>query len=122
TRNSEINGFIDENVKIFNGEKGIPESFNLIDGLLSEQNFRLSFWKVATEEINYRRFFNINELISLKVEDEDVFNNSHSLIFKLVEEGEFTGLRIDHIDGLNDPTTYLRRSLILKRASLHSGP
>lgn len=109
TRNSEINGFIDENVKIFNGEKGIPESFNLIDGLLSEQNFRLSFWKVATEEINYRRFFNINELISLKVEDEDVFNNSHSLIFKLVEEGEFTGLRIDHIDGLNDPTTYLRR-------------
>ncbi|MER3447166.1 MAG: malto-oligosyltrehalose synthase [Candidatus Dadabacteria bacterium] len=109
TRNREIKEFIDENKEIFNGERGNPDSFSLIDGLLSEQNFRLSFWKVAAEEINYRRFFNINELISLKVEDEDVFNHTHSLIFKLVGEGKFTGLRIDHIDGLNDPTVYLRR-------------
>lgn len=109
TRNTEIKRFIDENIKIFNGKKGNPESFSLIDSLLSEQNFRLSFWKVAAEEINYRRFFNINELISLKVEDEDVFNYIHSLIFKLVDEGKVTGLRIDHIDGLNDPTNYLRR-------------
>jgi (1->4)-alpha-D-glucan 1-alpha-D-glucosylmutase len=109
TRNREIKRFIDENMKIFNGEKGNPESFSLIEALLSEQYFRLSFWKVAAEEINYRRFFNINELISLKVEDEDVFNHIHSLIFKMVKEGKFTGLRIDHIDGLNDPTSYLRR-------------
>jgi (1->4)-alpha-D-glucan 1-alpha-D-glucosylmutase len=109
TRNRDIRRFIDGNIKIFNGERGNPESFSLIDSLLSEQNFRLSFWKVAAEEINYRRFFNINELISLKVEEEDVFNHSHSLIFKMVEEGQFTGLRIDHIDGLNDPTSYLKR-------------
>jgi (1->4)-alpha-D-glucan 1-alpha-D-glucosylmutase len=107
--NNEIRGFIDENIKIFNGEKGKPESFNLLDSLLSEQNFRLSFWKVAAEEINYRRFFSINELISLRIEDEAVFNHTHSLIFKLIKEGKFTGLRIDHIDGLYDPTNYLKR-------------
>ena len=109
TKNHEIKRLIDENIKIFNGEKGNPESFNLLDSSLSEQNFRLSFWKVATEEINYRRFFNINELISLRIEDEAVFNHTHSLIFKLIEEGKFTGLRIDHIDGLYDPTNYLKK-------------
>lgn len=109
TGNQEIGRFIDENIRIFNGERGNPESFNLLHGLLSEQNFRLSFWKVATEEINYRRFFNINELISLRVEDENVFNQTHSLILKMVGEGKFTGLRVDHIDGLYDPTNYLRR-------------
>lgn len=109
TKNHEIKRLIDENIKIFNGEKGNPESFNLLDSCLSEQNFRLSFWKVATEEINYRRFFNINELISLRIEDEAVFNHTYSLIFKLIEEGKFTGLRIDHIDGLYDPTNYLKK-------------
>ncbi len=108
-KNNEIKKFIEENIQIFNGEKGNPGSFNLLDGLLSEQNFRLSFWKVATEEINYRRFFNINQLISLRIEDEAVFNHTHSLVFKLVEQGKFTGLRIDHIDGLYDPTKYLKR-------------
>jgi len=109
TKNHEIGGFIDENISIFNGEKGNPDSFNLLDALLAEQFFRLSFWKVATEEINYRRFFNINELICLRAEDEDVFNQTHSLIFKLVGEQKLTGLRIDHIDGLYDPAHYLKR-------------
>lgn len=108
-KNHEIRGFIDENISIFNGEKGNPDSFNLLDALLAEQFFRLSFWKVATEEINYRRFFNINELICLRVEDEDVFNQTHSLIFKLVGEQKITGLRIDHIDGLYDPAHYLKK-------------
>ncbi len=109
TKNQEIKRFVDENIETFNGEKGNPESFNLLDNLLSEQLFRLSFWKVATEEINYRRFFNINELISLRIEDEDVFNHTHSLIFKLVEEEKISGLRVDHIDGLYDPTDYLKK-------------
>jgi (1->4)-alpha-D-glucan 1-alpha-D-glucosylmutase len=109
SKNQEIKRFIDENIETFNGKIGIPESFNLLDSLLSEQLFRLSFWKVATEEINYRRFFNINELISLRIEDEDVFDHTHSLIFKLFEEGRISGLRIDHIDGLYDPTDYLKR-------------
>ncbi|OQW98867.1 MAG: malto-oligosyltrehalose synthase, partial [Elusimicrobia bacterium A5] len=105
---SDIKIFIDENIKTFNGEKGNPESFNLLDGLLSEQMFRISFWKVGSEEINYRRFFNINELISVRVEDESVFERTHSLIFKLIAEGKITGLRIDHIDGLYDPSLYIK--------------
>jgi len=109
TDNSEIKTFIDENLQLFNGEKGKPESFNLLDSLLCEQFYRLSYWKVGAEEINYRRFFTVNELISVKVEELKVFNNTHSLICRLVEEGKFTGLRIDHIDGLYNPTQYLER-------------
>jgi len=108
-KNQDIRKFIKENIKIFNGKRGNPESFNLLNGLLSEQYFRLSFWKVATEEINYRRFFNINELLSLRIEDEEVFNHTHFLVFRLIDEGKITGLRIDHIDGLYDPTDYLTR-------------
>jgi (1->4)-alpha-D-glucan 1-alpha-D-glucosylmutase len=107
--NETVKAFIDDNVRAFNGEKGNPESFNLLDKLLSEQFFRLSYWKVGAEEINYRRFFTVNELISVKAEELKVFNNTHSLIFKLVEEGSFTGVRIDHIDGLFNPTEYLDR-------------
>ena len=107
--NEHIKRFIDTNISIFNGDPQDPLSFNLLDSLLSEQHFRLSFWKVATEEINYRRFFNINGLISLKIEDDTVFNHTHALIFKLLKEGKFSGLRIDHIDGLYDPTRYLEK-------------
>ncbi len=107
--NGEIKAFIDGNVARLNGAPGDPESFNALDQLLSEQLFRLSFWKVATEEINYRRFFNINELISVRVEDEKVFRATHALILQLVREGKITGLRVDHIDGLYDPAIYLRQ-------------
>ena len=109
TKNHEIERFLDYNLQLFNGQKGNPASFRLLDKLLSKQLFRLSFWKVATEEVNYRRFFNINGLISLKVEEETAFNHTHSLVFKLVDDGIITGLRIDHIDGLYDPTSYLKR-------------
>jgi (1->4)-alpha-D-glucan 1-alpha-D-glucosylmutase len=105
----DVKSFIDENIQIFNGDRNDPESFNLLDKLLGEQFFRLSYWKVGAEEINYRRFFTVNELISVKVEESRVFHNTHALIFQLVEEGKFTGLRIDHIDGLYNPTEYLDR-------------
>jgi (1->4)-alpha-D-glucan 1-alpha-D-glucosylmutase len=107
--NDEIRRFFDENVAQFNGRSGDPESFNALDRLLAQQFYRLSFWKVATEEINYRRFFNINDLISLRVEDFRVFEATHALLLQLVREGKITGLRIDHIDGLYDPVTYLKR-------------
>lgn len=106
--NSKVRTFVDKNVQAFNGEKGKPESFNSLDDLLSQQFFRLSFWKVAAEEINYRRFFCINDLISLRMEDNSVFSHTHGLIFDLIKKRILTGLRIDHIDGLYDPTTYLR--------------
>ncbi|HEY9862164.1 MAG TPA: malto-oligosyltrehalose synthase [Candidatus Obscuribacterales bacterium] len=107
--NEEVKAFIEQNIQDFNGEAGNPESFNLLDSLLSDQFFRLSFWKVGAEEINYRRFFTVNELISIRVEELKVFNNTHNLICKFVEEGKFTGLRIDHIDGLYNPLQYLER-------------
>ncbi len=109
TRCEEIHAFIDENLRIFNGEEDASERVRRLGALLSEQLFRLSFWKVATEEINYRRFFSINDLISLRVEREEVFRLAHAFIFKLVREGKITGLRVDHIDGLYEPQAYLDR-------------
>lgn len=107
--NQDIKMFIGENLKIYNGEKDQPESFNMLDQLLGQQYFRLAYWKVANEEINYRRFFNISELISLKMENENTFNRVHSFILKYIRDNKIHGLRIDHIDGLYDPVNYLRR-------------
>ena len=104
-----IRAFIDGNVAAFNGTKGDPRSFDLLDGLLREQVYRISHWRVATEEINYRRFFDINSLGALRVEDPVVLEKTHQLVFKLVETGKITGLRIDHADGLLDPEDYIRR-------------
>jgi (1->4)-alpha-D-glucan 1-alpha-D-glucosylmutase len=107
SRNSQLRTLIDQNVEAFNGVAGHPESFRDLEALLAEQVFRLSFWKVATEEINYRRFFNINELISVRVEEERVFEETQSFLFDLVARGLIDGLRVDHIDGLYDPEGYL---------------
>ena len=106
---SAIGDFIDGNVATFNGTKGDPRSFELLDALLREQVYRISHWRVATEEINYRRFFDINSLGAIRVEDPSVFEETHRLVFKLVENGKITGLRIDHADGLQDPEDYIRQ-------------
>lgn len=108
-QNQEVRDFIENNLKIFNGEPGNPESFNRLEDLLREQFYRLTFWKVGAEEINYRRFFTVNELISVRVENPHVLHNTHNFIRKMVQEGKFTGVRIDHIDGLYDPKQYLDR-------------
>ncbi|MBE9215676.1 malto-oligosyltrehalose synthase [Plectonema cf. radiosum LEGE 06105] len=105
----EVKEYIEENISIFNGEVGKAESFDLLEDLLTEQFFRLAYWKVGNEELNYRRFFTVNDLISLRIEDQEVFETTHSLILQLVEEGKFDGLRIDHIDGLYDPAQYIDR-------------
>ena len=107
--NKNIKVFVDENLKIFNGESSESHSYKLLDNLLNVQNFKLVYWKVASEEINYRRFFNVNELISLKMENEETFNRMHSLIFKFIKEEKINGLRIDHVDGLYDPAEYLKK-------------
>ena len=103
----DIKRHVDATLAKFNGAKGQPETFNALDRLLGQQWYRLSFWKVAAEELDYRRFFNINELISLRVEDEKVYRHTHALLGRLAREGKFTGLRVDHIDGLYDPLSYL---------------
>ncbi len=99
--------FTDANLEAFNGEPGNPRSFDRLEALLLKQHFRLSFWKVATEEINYRRFFNINELICLRQEDPKVFDHTHGLVLRWLDRGTVSGLRIDHIDGFYDPLAYL---------------
>jgi (1->4)-alpha-D-glucan 1-alpha-D-glucosylmutase len=91
----------------WNGTKGDPGSFDRLDQLLAGQAYRLAFWRMAIEEINYRRFFDINELIGLHIELPEVFQARHSTVLKLIEEGKVTGLRVDHIDGLYDPKGYL---------------
>jgi (1->4)-alpha-D-glucan 1-alpha-D-glucosylmutase len=87
----------------------VSASFELLHPLLEDQAYRLAFWKIAFEEINYRRFFDVNDLVCLRVEDEDVFAARHQIIFQLVAEGNVTGLRVDHVDGLHDPEGYLAR-------------
>jgi len=95
-------------VKEFNGVRGDARSFDRLEELLGEQAYLLCFWRVAADEINYRRFFDINELAAIRVEEPEVFSSVHELVFRLVKEGHVTGLRIDHIDGLHDPEQYLR--------------
>ncbi|HTX38292.1 MAG TPA: malto-oligosyltrehalose synthase [Bryobacteraceae bacterium] len=100
---------IDTALRWVNGVKGVPHSFDLLEELLAQQSYRLSFWKVAADEINYRRFFDINRLAAIRVEDPEVFQAVHALIFDLVKEGRIDGLRVDHSDGLRDPAEYFRR-------------
>src|SRR5205814_1977544 len=83
----------------------------LLDGLLDAQVYRLAFWRVAGEEINYRRFFDINELAAIRMEEPEVFAAAHRLLFRLVRDGIVTGLRIDHPDGLYRPAEYFPRVL-----------
>ncbi len=77
--------------------------------LLDAQSYRLVHWRDAARTINYRRFFDINELVSVRQEDPQVFEDTHLTIFRWVDEGLLDGLRIDHIDGLRDPLGYLER-------------
>jgi (1->4)-alpha-D-glucan 1-alpha-D-glucosylmutase len=76
---------------------------------LDAQHYRLAFWKRGPREINYRRFFDVNELAALRQEDPEVFNATHAFVLSLVEEGVLDGLRVDHVDGLLDPLGYLER-------------
>ncbi len=100
---------VDTALSGYRGSAGEPESFNPLELLLAQQWFRLSYWKVAAEEINYRRFFCINDLISLRMEQPEAFARAHRLLFQLLDEGRVTGVRIDHIDGLYDPGGYLEQ-------------
>ncbi len=100
---------IDEDIRAYNGVKGAPGSFKRLSALLAQQHYRLAFWRVGVEEINYRRFFAVNDLISLRVEDQKVFDQVHQLAFKLVASEIVTSLRVDHIDGLYHPQQYLQR-------------
>jgi (1->4)-alpha-D-glucan 1-alpha-D-glucosylmutase len=94
----EINGTVDE-----------PQSFDRLHRLLERQAYRLAYWRLAANEINYRRFFDINDLAAIRMERPEVFEITHQLILRLVGEGAVQGLRLDHVDGLLDPKQYLQR-------------
>ena len=103
---SDITWFIEENLKFFNGTAGEPATFDRLHNLIEAQVYRLAFWQVASDEINYRRFFDINDLAGLRMENDEVFDATHQLLLRLVQEGKLDGLRLDHPDGLYDPKAY----------------
>ena len=90
----------------FSGTPGEPANFDLMYRLLEAQAYRLAHWLVASDEINYRRFFDINELAGIRMDDRAVFNATHRLIERLIASGEVNSLRIHHPDGLSDPHDY----------------
>ncbi len=96
---------IRESVAFFNSDEGKPH----LEELLGEQAYRLAFWRTGLKEINYRRFFDISDLVGMRVEDPTVFRKTHALVMELVRSGSVTGLRVDHIDGLARPAQYLAR-------------
>jgi (1->4)-alpha-D-glucan 1-alpha-D-glucosylmutase len=106
--NGQMRRAIKRVIREFNGVKGNPASFNRLEELLGAQPYRLSHWRVAADEINFRRFFDINELAAIRVEERKVFSAVHNFIFRMIKRGMVTGLRVDHIDGLYDPELYLK--------------
>jgi (1->4)-alpha-D-glucan 1-alpha-D-glucosylmutase len=105
----QVRGAIDTALREFNGTVGESQSFDLLDRLIEAQPYRLAFWRVAGEEINYRRFFDIDKLAAIRVELPEVFQAIHQLIFRFLAEGKATGLRVDHPDGLWEPAAYFRQ-------------
>lgn len=101
----EVRDFLDEVLHFWNngtGRKRFP-------ALLAAQHYRPVFWKETGQRINYRRFFDINDLVTLRIEDEEVFRAVHGRVLEMVQEGAVTGLRVDHVDGMHDPEAYLLR-------------
>jgi (1->4)-alpha-D-glucan 1-alpha-D-glucosylmutase len=108
-----INAATKQHLELIGSIPEALESYNhnlqLLDSLVYRQYYRLGYWKTALRHINYRRFFDITDLIGLRMENEQAFEDLHSLIFELVESGMFSGLRVDHIDGLYEPQKYLKQ-------------
>ncbi|MEX2442412.1 MAG: malto-oligosyltrehalose synthase [Alkalispirochaeta sp.] len=108
-RESEVGDALDRVCTTWNGTEGTPRSFDRLHKLLERQAYRLSYWRLAANEINYRRFFDINDLAAVRMERGEVFEITHQLVLRLVNEGAVQGIRLDHVDGLLDPRQYLER-------------
>jgi (1->4)-alpha-D-glucan 1-alpha-D-glucosylmutase len=105
----QVQRAIEKALAKINGRPGDSRSFDKLDDLLNAQSYRLAFWRVAAEEINYRRFFDVNDLAAIRMELSEVFEAAHELVLDLVRTGAVTGLRIDHPDGLYLPREYLEK-------------
>ena len=108
-RSAEISGFLEQNVRELNGTPGDLKTFDELHELIKVQAYRLAYWRVAADDINYRRFFDINDLAGLRMENEEVFEITHRFVLNLLRDGKVDGLRIDHPDGLYDPSQYFQR-------------
>jgi (1->4)-alpha-D-glucan 1-alpha-D-glucosylmutase len=117
-RSRSVLEHIERCVRECNGTPGDFASVMPLHELLELQPYRLAYWRTAFHEINYRRFFDVNALASVRMEDPEVFESAHPLLFRLIREGGVTGVRLDHIDGLFDPGVYLRRFSRGVRAAL----
>src|SRR3954465_324076 len=106
---SQVQAAVDQAVVQINGTPGDARSFDALDSLLNDQAYRLAFWRVAAEEINYRRFFDVNDLAAIRMELPEVFDATHQLLLELIASGAVTGLRIDHPDGLHLPQEYFEK-------------
>ncbi len=106
---SQVHAAVMQAVAQINGTPGDPRSFDALDSLLNDQSYRLAFWRVAAEEINYRRFFDVNDLAAIRMELPEVFDATHRLLLKLIATGAVTGVRIDHPDGLYLPKEYFEK-------------
>ncbi len=105
-----------------NGTPGDPRSYDALHDLLNAQPYRLAYWRTSSEQINYRRFFDVNDLVGLRMENPEVFARTHTLIRKMLADGDVTGLRIDHCDGMFNPRVYLERLQQLCAAARCFGP
>ena len=105
----DVDEAVKRRLKRFQGEPGELDSWSRLNDLIARQNWRAAYFKVAADDINYRRFFNINELAGLRMEEPELFDVAHRFVLSLVDDGTLDGLRIDHIDGLYDPKGYCER-------------
>ncbi len=105
----DVRAALDAAVARLNGEPGRLDTWRGLDALIQDQSWRAAHFRVAADDINYRRFFNVNELAGLRMELPELFDRAHRLVFELLRDGALAGLRIDHVDGLFDPKGYLER-------------
>jgi len=108
-RNEWLAHWIDSCVQRFNGNPADPASFDLLDRLIGRQAYRLADWHVASDDVNYRRFFDVNTLAALRMERQEVFEATHARVLQWLQDGHLDALRIDHPDGLSDPRQYFER-------------
>ena len=108
-REEALRNWLVATAEAVNGEPERPASWHALHRLLEAQHYRLAYWRVAADEINYRRFFNVNELAGLRMERREVFDATHDRVLGWIADGTLAGLRIDHIDGLYDPKAYCER-------------
>ena len=112
---------IERGLRVFQPTSGEPGAVLALHHLLERQHYRLAYWRLAGSDINYRRFFDINALAGLRVEDAGAFPAIHALVGRLIAKGCLHGLRLDHIDGLRDPHQYFRRLQRLIDLQMPSG-